>query len=89
MSENCRRIKISTLCNIEMDVYDRLESIRKIKNPRCLRGAASELADQIITEFRGGNHDIDRDDVRGVRNLLLEVDRSNFIINQLNWVIHA
>jgi len=72
-----------------MDVYVRLESIRKIKKPHCLRGAASELADQVVTEFISGNHDIDRDDVRDLRNLLLKVDRSNFIINQLNWVIHA
>ena len=70
-------------------INDRLESIQRIKNLRCRRGATSELADQIVTEFRGGNSNIDRDDVRGVRNLLLEIDRSNFIISQLNWVIHA
>jgi len=70
-------------------INDRLESIQRIKNLRCRRGATSELADQIVTEFRGGNRNIDRDDVRGVRNLLLEIDRSNFIISQLNWVIHA
>lgn len=70
-------------------INDRLESIQRIKNLRCRCGATSELADQIVTEFRGGNRNIDRDDVRGVRNLLLEIDRSNFIISQLNWVIHA
>lgn len=70
-------------------INDRLESIQKIRNLRCRRGAASELADQIVSEFRGGNRSLDRDDVRGVRNLLLDIDRDNFIINQLNWVIHA
>jgi len=70
-------------------IDDRLESIQKIKNLRCRRGATSELADQIITEFQSGNHDIDRDEVRRVRNMLLEIDRDNFIIGQLNWVIHA
>ena len=85
-------IKNTTLVKVEMYkdfINDRLESIQRIKNLRCRRGAASELADQIVSEFRGGNRNIDRDDVRGVRNLLLEIDRSNFIINQLNWVIHA
>ena len=70
-------------------IDDRLESIQKIKNLRCRRGATSELADQIVTEFQSGNHDIDRDEVRRVRNMLLEIDRDNFIIGQLNWVIHA
>jgi hypothetical protein len=70
-------------------INDRLESIQRIKSLHCRRGAASELADQIVTEYRGGNRNIDRDDVRGVRNLLLDIDRSNFIISQLNWVIHT
>ena len=70
-------------------INDRLESIEKIKKLHCRRGAASELADQIVSEYKGGNRTIDRDDVRSVRNLLLEIDRDNFIINQLNWVIHA
>ena len=72
-----------------LEMYDRLESIKKIKNLRCKRGAASELADQIVSAFRSGDRDLVRDDIRGVRNLLLEIDKSNFIINQLNWVIHS
>jgi hypothetical protein len=84
-------LKTGATSTIDMDdfINDRLESIQKIKNVRCRRGAASELADQIVSEFQGGNRGIDRDEVRSVRRMLLEIDRDNFIIGQLNWVIHA